>query len=179
MLLNIYCTASCSHILASLKVSKRVGVELNDYARSQITEVYPEKNIQLYRYVENVPDESVDLFFSTSVIEHMECPLTELREVYNKVRPGGRLVIGIKNEGVQYLRRYVTADQDNHLYTWNELLLGNLVRAAGFTVKKILPTMADRRVTATSWRLSDLSRPTAFVYHWCYAVKPASTVTEL
>lgn len=146
-------------------------MELNNHAREQIAEVYPEKKIALYQYVEDVEDESIDIFFSTSVIEHMECPLTELREVYHKVAPRGRVIIGIKNEGVQYLRVYKENDQDNHIYTWNAQLLGNLVVAAGFEVIKITPSIPAIHEKAQTWVQSNLTNPQAFIYHWVHARK--------
>lgn len=39
-----------------------MAVELSNYARQKIKEVYPDKHIATYRFVEDVPDESVDLY---------------------------------------------------------------------------------------------------------------------
>lgn len=103
----------------------------------------------------------------------MECPLTELREVFKKVRPGGRLIVGIKNEGVQYLQQYKTGDTDNHLYTWNALLLGNMVRAAGFRVDEVLPSLEERSQRANEWDTNAVSSYRAFIYHWLHSTKVA------
>lgn len=59
-----------------------------------------------------------------------------LMAVGRKLKVGGRLIVGIKNEGVQYLREVPEHDIDNHLYTWNAPLLTNsespLKCSAGF-----------------------------------------------
>ncbi|KAI0566904.1 3-demethylubiquinone-9 3-o-methyltransferase [Gracilaria domingensis] len=83
--------AGGGHILATLKVSRRIAVEINPIARASIHANYPEQ-IQTFTYPEEVPDNSVDVLYSTSAIEHFECPLTELREMARKVRKGGHVV---------------------------------------------------------------------------------------
>lgn len=101
----------------------------------------------------------------------MECPLTELREMYKKVKRAGRIVIGIKNEGVQYLREWKPNDIDNHLYTWNDMLLGNMVRAAGFNITRIEPPLAKREARAAQWTKTSYSTPDGFIYLWVHGVK--------
>lgn len=83
--------AGGGHILAVLNVSRRIAVEISDVARDAMEKVYPGL-IEGYRFPEDLPDDSVDLMFSTSAIEHFECPLTELREMARKVKVGGRVV---------------------------------------------------------------------------------------
>lgn len=83
--------AGGGHILAALDIKTRIAVEVNGLARLAMEKLYPGK-IKSYEYPEDVPDNSVDLLFSTSAIEHFECPLTELREMAKKVKVGGRIV---------------------------------------------------------------------------------------
>lgn len=83
--------AGGGHILAVLNVSKRIAVEVNDVARQSIETNYPGK-IRSVQYPEDLSDNSVDLVFSTSAIEHFECPLTEMREIARKMKKGGRIV---------------------------------------------------------------------------------------
>jgi 2-polyprenyl-3-methyl-5-hydroxy-6-metoxy-1,4-benzoquinol methylase len=84
--------AGGGHILASLKARNRYAVELNSYARKQIEKVYP-RMIKSVPFVEELSDNSVDIFYTTSVIEHVECPLTEIREMYHKIKPGGTIIM--------------------------------------------------------------------------------------
>lgn len=83
--------AGGGHILASLKVSRKIAIEINAVARESMEKNYPGQ-IETYMYPEDVPDNSVDVLYSTSAIEHFECPLTELREMARKVKAGGRVV---------------------------------------------------------------------------------------
>ena len=130
--------AGTGAILSTLgeRVKRKVAVEYNDHAREYMRRNHPE--ISLHKYPEDVPDGSISLIFSTSVIEHVECPIQELRELRRKLIPGGRAAIGIKNEGVELWRPWTSGNRDNHLYTWNSMLLGNTMRAAGFVVDEII-----------------------------------------
>lgn len=83
--------AGGGHILASLNVSQRIVVEINEIARQGMEEMYPNM-IQKYKYPEDVPNDSIDILLTTSAIEHFECPLTELREMARKVKIGGKVV---------------------------------------------------------------------------------------
>jgi len=129
--------AGTGAILASLgsRVRRKVAVEFSDSAREYMRREHPE--IIAYKYPEDVPDQSVSLIYSTSVIEHVECPIQELGELRRKLIPGGRIIVGIKNEGVEMWREWKSGNRDNHLWTWNSMLLGNTLRAAGFVVDHI------------------------------------------
>lgn len=119
--------AGTGAILARLgsRVKAKVAVEYSDAAREYMRKRHPD--IALHKYPESVPDGSISLVVSSSVIEHVECPVQELAELRRKLIPGGRVVIGIKNEGVELWRQWESKNRDNHLFTWNSMLL---VRAA-------------------------------------------------
>lgn len=163
--------AGGGHILDSIKVAKRlIAVEVNSHARSAMNEMYPQ--VETYTYPEELEDESIDVFFSTSAIEHFECPVTELREMGRKLKKGGRVVVGIKNEGIQYAIRIKMDDIDQHLYTWNRQLLFNLLQHAGFTVRELLPLQSDMIANANKFystrAIQDIN---SFVYHWVKGIK--------
>ena len=50
------------------------------------------------------------------MLEHVECPVQELRALHATLRDGGRVVIGIKNEGVELWRGWKADNRDNHLW---------------------------------------------------------------
>jgi hypothetical protein len=100
--------AGGGHILASLDAAKLYAVELNAHARKQMEIVYPGR-IRSVTFVEDLVDNSIDLFYTTSVIEHVECPLTELREMYHKIKPGGTVVVYVPFPVFAFLRRLVSA----------------------------------------------------------------------
>lgn len=165
--------AGGGHILATLNVSGRVAIELNPHARASMAVNYPDAAIHAVKYIEDVEDNSLDLLYSTSVIEHLECPLTELRAAAAKVKVGGRIIIGIKNEGVQVGRQWrnPAEDLDMHLYTWAPQLLANLLYAAGFRVDRVDPPAAVAENASALWTASDRASYKAFVYNWAYATK--------
>jgi len=165
--------AGGGHILATLNVSRRVAIELNPHARASMAVNYPDAAIHAVQYIEDVEDNSLDLLFSTSVIEHLECPLTELRAAAAKIKVGGRIIVGIKNEGVQVGRQWTdpAQDIDMHLYTWAPQMLANLLYAAGFQVDRVDPPVAAAESASATWTASDRASYKAFVYHWAYATK--------
>ena len=113
------------------------AIELNPHARASMARSYP--GIRRFQYPENVPDGSVDVLFTTSAIEHFECPLTELREAVRKLRRGGRLIVGVKNEGMTFAGPMYRNNIDHHLWTWNRQLLLNLLTQAGVHVTNVQP----------------------------------------
>lgn len=168
--------AGGGHILATLNVSGRVAIEINPHARALMSVAYPDAAIHAVPYIEDVADDSLDLLYSTSVIEHLECPLTELRAAAAKVKVGGRIIVGIKNEGVQVGRVWTdpAKDIDMHLYTWAPQMLANLLYSAGFRVDRVDPPAAVAERASTTWTASDRASYKAFVYHWAFATKVAA-----
>ena len=82
-------------------------------------------------------DLSVDVIYSTSVFEHVVCPVQELRELRRKLWPGGRIIIGVKNEGVELWHPWNPHHKDRHLWTWNSRLIGNVLGLSGFIIERI------------------------------------------
>lgn len=163
--------AGGGHILATLNVSRRIAVEINPQARAAMEDMYPGK-IETAEFPEDLEDESVDVLFTTSAIEHFECPLAELREMGRKVKVGGRVIVGIKNEGPQVAIQVKDDDINQHLYTWNRQLLYNLVKHAGFVVETIEPSDSELLTKALNWKTEqDLRSYKAFIYHWARGVK--------
>ena len=152
----------------------RIAVEYSDVARSFMKRTFPA--IELHKYPESVRDGSVDLVYSTSVIEHVECPIQELRELRRKLRVGGRIAIGIKNEGVELWKGWKFYDKDNHLYTWNSQLLGNVLRAAGFYVDELYTNAADEAELEAGIVASGFGRQKhVFQYLWAFGHRPRSS----
>lgn len=83
--------AGGAHILATLNVSRRIAVEINQVAWNGMDKLYPNM-IEKYKYPEDIPDDILDIVYSVSAIEHFECPLAELREMARKVKIGGKIV---------------------------------------------------------------------------------------
>jgi ubiquinone/menaquinone biosynthesis C-methylase UbiE len=83
-------------------------------------------------------DSSFDLVTSFEVIEHLDCPLTFLKEVYRVLRPGGVFLITTPN-AYYYLymlrmlfRRMPRITKDEHYYLWDVFSLYRLLNRVGF-----------------------------------------------
>jgi SAM-dependent methyltransferase len=115
-------------MLANLICTKKLGVEINPFARNEAKA----NGIEVFECVEAVPESSVDIVISNHALEHVHDPLSELRKIRRALRPGGRLVLVTPFERIA---RWQPGDINQHLYTWSPLNLGNLVSLAGFEVE--------------------------------------------
>jgi SAM-dependent methyltransferase len=103
-----------------------LAVEIDDHQRS----VLNERGLEATPGLHAVPDGSVDLIFSSNVMEHIEDDVQVLRELHRKLRPGGHLALWVPafpalwtslDDRVGHFRRYtVTSVQE-------------ALRAAGFS----------------------------------------------
>eukprot|EP00243_Klebsormidium_subtile_P005518 TRINITY_DN2220_c0_g2_i1.p1 TRINITY_DN2220_c0_g2~~TRINITY_DN2220_c0_g2_i1.p1 ORF type:complete len:306 (-),score=4.42 TRINITY_DN2220_c0_g2_i1:503-1420(-) len=92
-----------------------------------------------------MPPEGVDFIYSWDSLEHHPSPIDTLICASGFLKPGGRILISVpfdhagmgnpKIDSEVYGRRYFPKDISFHLFTWNPLLLGNLLTAAGFEVE--------------------------------------------
>jgi 2-polyprenyl-3-methyl-5-hydroxy-6-metoxy-1,4-benzoquinol methylase len=115
-------------LLKNLECSKKVGVEVNSVAR----ETAKKHGIEVFARVEDMPDEYVDTVISNHVLEHTYQPLGELKSLYKKLEPGGKIIFVVPCESIS--SRYKPNDINHHLYTWSPMCLGNLFSEAGFSV---------------------------------------------
>ena len=123
------------YLLSRLKCAERIGVEINPTARQEAQR----QNIKCFASSNDLPDGWADLIISHSALEHVEAPLTELRQLFSKARPGGLLVFSVPHESLGWA--YKPDDINQHLYTWSPMAAGNLFRRAGFQVRSV---SADR-----------------------------------
>lgn len=123
--------SSAGFLLKEFCCKEKVGIEINDVARKAA-----ERNgIQSVKYAEDLPDDYADIIISTSVLEHVESPLAELKKLYPKLKEGGKLVFHVPFEVSN--QEYCRSEINNHLYTWNCLHIGNLFKAAGYFVYRV------------------------------------------
>lgn len=119
------------YLLNCIVAKEKIGIEINDTARC-----FAEKNgIKSVKYVRDIKDNYADIIISTHVLEHVENPLGILRELYSKLKDGGKIVFYVPNESCDM--EYTRSEINNHLYTWNCLTLGNLFKAAGYFVHSV------------------------------------------
>jgi len=129
---------SGGYILAGLPYPKKYGVELNSISRKFAKESHGGALTEVWKRIEEIPAEmKFDVIYTTHVLEHVDCPICELRKLTKLLAPSGRLIVNVRNDGVDHLqqrRRLGKKDDPNHhIYTWNELLLTNMLEYAGLS----------------------------------------------
>lgn len=120
-------------LLDNLKAKKKVGVEINPDA----VENARKKGLEIYTDAEDVPNDYIDVVISNNALEHTLNPLEELKELYKKIKVGGKIVLVVPCDSISY--KYSQNDIHNHLYSWSPMNLGNLLTEAGFSVEESKP----------------------------------------
>jgi len=118
-------------LLKNLDCRRRIGVEINPAAAL----IAAENGIECHASLDKVPDESVDLVISNHALEHVGNPLEMLQELRKKLVPNGKIVIVVPCEATTL--PFNPEDINQHIYTWNPQLLGNLAQQAGFKVIEV------------------------------------------
>lgn len=122
------------YILKNINCAKKIGVEINDVARS-----FAEKNngILAVKFVEDLEDSVADVIISNHALEHCFSPREELVNLLKKVKPGGRVIFFVPHECIA--NKWFPSDVNKHLYTWNPMTLGNLFLSAGYEIESVRP----------------------------------------
>jgi len=118
------------YLLSKLPCKRRIGIELNDIAREQASEM----GIEVYKYATDAPDDSCDLIISNHALEHTLNPYGEINALYSKLKKNGKIVFVVPNEKK---KKWNPVDINKHLYTWSEINLGNLFDFAGYNVLSV------------------------------------------
>jgi SAM-dependent methyltransferase len=121
------------YLLKMIDCKRKLGVEINPKA----AEMARTNGIEVYQSVDDVPDECLDVIISNNALEHTLQPLEELKSLYRKLRPGGRIIFVVPSETILF--RYQPNDINHHLYSWSPMCIGNLFAEAGFQVIEAKP----------------------------------------
>jgi SAM-dependent methyltransferase len=118
-------------LLNNLKAARKILIEPNPHARISAMKKF---DLEAYASPEDVPESvTADIIISNHCLEHVPNPLEELTKLYQLLRKGGTICIVVPVDAALGAK-YSKNDIDHHIYTWNALLLGNLVADAGFDV---------------------------------------------
>ena len=115
-------------LLKNMSCKKRVGVEINPAAADKAKT----NGVEVYKSVEDVPDDYVDVIVSDNALEHTLRPLDELKALRNKLKPGGKIIFVVPCESIT--RSYKPNDINHHLYSWSPMCIGNLFTEAGYSL---------------------------------------------
>ncbi len=120
-------------LLNVLECQKRIGVEINPIAR----EFANHSGISCYETLDEIPNGLADVVISHHALEHVEFPIGILREIRQKLKPDGLLLLCVPIDNWRLQNHYDPKDQNHHLHTWTSQLLGNTLFEAGFKDFKI------------------------------------------
>jgi SAM-dependent methyltransferase len=147
-------------MLQALDVGRRLGVDVNPAA----LQAARDNGIEAFANLEDVPDMVADVVISNHALEHVEDPLSVLREMARKLKSGGRIVAIVPCDVASY--PFMKHDRDFHLFSWSANNIANLVTCAGFKVE-------DARALRTAW-------PPGYVWiHNYFGMKVLELATRL
>lgn len=87
--------ASGGAIIGGMPYQRLYAVEVNPAARKRLET----RNVTSWERTEDISEDiAVDFLYSTSVLEHVECPVCEVRKFRRILSPKGAVAIGVKHE---------------------------------------------------------------------------------
>lgn len=114
------------YLLHNIQAAEKIGIEISDVARAEAQK----HGLTVYKTTDEAPDLFAAAVISNHTLEHVECPVEELRRLLPKMQPGAKAIFVVPHQKPD--EAYYENDVSQHLYTWNPLTLGNLFKAAGF-----------------------------------------------
>jgi len=117
-------------LLSNISCAGKLGIEINEDARRRAAM----NGIETVSSTEECPDEWADVIISCHALEHTSNPLNELKALYPKLKPKGKIIFMVPYERNVH---YKPNDINQHLFTWSEMNLGNLFTLAGYRVIKV------------------------------------------
>ncbi|MEN8858292.1 MAG: class I SAM-dependent methyltransferase [Flavobacteriaceae bacterium] len=113
-------------ILQQIVCEKKFGVEVNEFSRA----IALKNGVDCKSDLSEIKDNSVDVVISNHCLEHVICPGGIIKELFKKLKAGGKIIIIVPCES--YKNKYLEEDINNHLYTFSPMNLGNLLKNARF-----------------------------------------------
>ena len=105
----------------------------------------------VYRKLSDVPKQA-DCITLIHSLEHMPHPLNALRDVYEKLNAGGRVVIEVPNGGVNVKNEYYRgAFRFPHVVMFDDESLAWTIQAAGFEIEYVIIHGNGGLVNAPEW----------------------------
>ncbi|OGR28098.1 MAG: hypothetical protein A2277_14975 [Desulfobacterales bacterium RIFOXYA12_FULL_46_15] len=94
-------------------------------------DVYPKperfnSSINFYNQISRL-HHNYDKIICHHVLEHTENPANMLNDIKNRVNESGKIIIFVPFEENRKYKKFITSDNDHHLFSWNVQTLGNLL----------------------------------------------------
>lgn len=93
------------------------------------------KGMEATTNLNEIQDESMDVVFCCSVLEHVKDPYKEIKNIYKKLKPNGLLILSVPYREVCNGKYELNNLFNAHLYAWDYFHLANLLQVADFKVK--------------------------------------------
>lgn len=120
-------------VLAALECARKIGVEVNPEAVQHAASL----GLELHRELSDVPDGIVDIVISNHALEHVPYPIEALKELRQKLKPGGKAIICLPIDDWRNQKKVNPNDRNHHLHTWTPQLFANMLSEAGFQSEEI------------------------------------------
>lgn len=121
-------------ILNALNCKSKYGIEINEFAVKEAKS----KGINIFKSVSDIPkDLKFDKIISNHALEHVDQPLNELIMLFSHLNKNGKIIFYLPFDSLRFGSKYKNDDINQHLYTWNPQLAGNIFSRAGFKISKI------------------------------------------
>ena len=92
------------------------------------------KGIKTISNIDNIEDNSIDIVFTSHVLEHVENPFETLLLLNDKLKKNGLIIIVLPVEKTG--KAGLLLDINQHLYSWTFKTINNLLIKTGFNIKK-------------------------------------------
>ena len=124
------------YLLDKFNNKTKLGFEINRTAWDEIQK----KGIKVYDNFDDINDNSIDTIISNHAMEHVPLPLETFKNLYKKLKVGGKIIIVIPCEQPSEKGFYYDENDINqHLHTWCPMTFGNLAKLAGFNIISCMP----------------------------------------
>lgn len=144
--------------------AKKVGaVEPQIHARKCLTEL----GYDVRSSIGELDDNSVDIITLFHVLEHFIDPIDELRKVYDKLKPGGRVIIEIPHAR-DFLISFLELDSFKKFTFWSE----HLILHTRESIQKLLDFVGFREVVVDGFQRYHFANH----LHWLAQNKPGGHI---
>lgn len=91
------------------------------------------KNIHVFKTIEEISNDSFDVVFSCHHLEHVENPYETLKAMKQKLKKDGKLILVLPKEKHKKPKSF-ELDEHQHLYCWTFRTINNLLIKSGFKI---------------------------------------------
>src|SRR5688572_8897635 len=114
-------------LLDNLNCRQKIGIEINPVARDYCNAI---TGIKCFESLDSVTDRSIDVIISSHCLEHITNPYEIVSVLYRKLKNGGKIILVVPLDS--YRHNWIKNDQNNHLYSFSPMNLGNILQGNGF-----------------------------------------------